>query len=323
MTPTFATFPTPFARWSRWVGIFSVQLILAGVLLHRVGWMGTPLALNLFKAAIAGAAVALVLGLIAAVLIWRRGRSGSWSAATGVLVGLAIFVWPAAYAPHVMRLPELNDVTTDPIATPRFINLAKQRPKDANRVEYAAARNAHLQMEHYPDLKPVVVQRPITEVHEIVGDTMRRLRWSIVAQEPAQGRGRPGYFEAVDRTLVMGFYDDVVVRLDGDQRETRIDVRSASRYGHHDLGRNANRVRRFYRELQQQLETNVPGLDRRRRRRTPQEAVPKRPKGAPVAAQGQQSGRDPAQPGARRAPPPKEKQRAKGEAQAPGKRPVQ
>jgi uncharacterized protein (DUF1499 family) len=320
MPHTFAPFPTPFARWSRWVAVFCVQLILTGVILHRIGWMQTPLALNLFKAAIAGAALAIVLGLIAAVLIWRRGRSGSWSAASGVIIGLAIIAWPAAYAPYLMQLPQINDITTDPIATPRFINLVKARPKDANRVDYAGARVAQLQLEHYPDIKPVVVQRPITEVHEIVGDTMRRLRWTIVAQEPAQGRGRPGYYEAVDRTLILGFYDDIVVRLDGDQRDTRIDVRSASRYGAHDLGRNANRVRRFYRELQQQLDSSIPGADRRRRRRNPRDAVPKRPKGAPVAAQGQPSGRDPVQQGARRGPQPKEKLRPKGEAQGPGKR---
>jgi uncharacterized protein (DUF1499 family) len=316
MSQTFPTFPTPFARWSRIVAVFAVQMILLGVLLHRFTSLPTPVALNLFKAAVVCATIALALGFIAIVVIWRRGRSGSWAAATGVIVGLAIFAWPLAYLPFALKLPAINDVTTDPIAPPRFITLAKMRAKDANRVDYGGAPVAKLQVDHYSDLKPVVIQRPITEMFDIVGVVARRLKWTVVTQEPAQGRGRPGYIEAVSRTLIIGFYDDVVVRLDGDQKETRIDIRSASRYGTHDLGRNASRVRGFYRELQAQLDSSLPGGERRRRRRGPLDAVPKRQKGAPVASQAQPTARGQAQPAAQRGLQPKEKLRPKGEARA-------
>jgi uncharacterized protein (DUF1499 family) len=324
MSPTFALFPTPFAKWSRIVALFGVQLILLGLLLHRFGSLPTPVVLNLFNAAFVVAALAIALGIIAAIVIWRLGRSGTWSAATGVLIGLAIFAWPAAYLPFALSLPQLNDVTTDPLAPPRFITLAKVRPKDANPIAYAGPAVAKLQAEHYPDLRPLMVPRKIDETFEIVRDTVRRLKWTVVAEELPQGKGRPGYIEAVDRTLIVGFYDDVVIRLDGDQRESRIDVRSASRYGRHDLGRNAARVRRLFAELQTQLDQNVPGLERRRRRKPRvEDAVPKRQKGAPAASLAQPSARGPGQPGAQRGQPPKEKLRSKGEAQARDKRPPQ
>ncbi len=54
---------------------------------------------------------------------------------------------------------------------------------------------------------------------------------------------RDGFIEAIARTPILGFRDDVVVRVRATSDGTRIDVRSASRYGRHDLGTNAARVR--------------------------------------------------------------------------------
>ena len=225
MTATFAIFPTPFAKWSRNTAIFAVQLLVAGVLLHRVLSLPTPVALNIFAATLVLAGIAIGLGGVATVVIWRHGRSGTWSTVTGILVGLAILAWPLVYLPFALQYPSLNDVTTDTISPPRFIGLAKKRPKDANPSAYAGPAIAKLQLDHYPDIRPMLVPRKIDETFEIVSDTMRRMRWTIVGSEQPQGKGRPGYIEATDRTLVIGFYDDIVVRLDGDQRETRIDVK--------------------------------------------------------------------------------------------------
>ena len=45
--------------------------------------------------------------------------------------------------------------------------------------------------------------------------------------------------EATDQTMIMGFTDDVVVRVEGTLNRSRIDIRSASRYGVVDFGQNA------------------------------------------------------------------------------------
>ena len=85
---------------------------------------------------------------------------------------------------------------------------------------------------------------------------MKRLRYQIIAEDPP-GPRKPGVIEAVDRTLVIGFYDDVIVRVTAEQGRARIDVRSASRYGAHDLGRNAARVRRLLVELQTRADASI------------------------------------------------------------------
>lgn len=74
---------------------------------------------------------------------------------------------------------------------------------------------------------------------------------------------REGVIEAVARTPVFRFSDDVEIRIGLDENaQTRVDMRSESRKGKADLGTNARRVRRFFRHLDERLEAH------RQRRRT-------------------------------------------------------
>jgi uncharacterized protein (DUF1499 family) len=67
---------------------------------------------------------------------------------------------------------------------------------------------------------------------------------SIVDANVADGR-----IEASARTAWFGFTDDVVIRLRSEGDGTRVDIRSASRVGVSDLGKNAERVRDFLARL--------------------------------------------------------------------------
>ena len=53
----------------------------------------------------------------------------------------------------------------------------------------------------------------------------------------------------------MGFPDDITIRIKPLAGQTRIDVRSVSRYGRNDFGANAKRIGAFAQELQNQLDT--------------------------------------------------------------------
>ena len=44
----------------------------------------------------------------------------------------------------------------------------------------------------------------------------------------------------------MGFEDDVIVRVRPDEGGTRVDVRSISRVGRSDLGKNAARIEAYF-----------------------------------------------------------------------------
>jgi uncharacterized protein (DUF1499 family) len=47
----------------------------------------------------------------------------------------------------------------------------------------------------------------------------------------------------------MGVRDDVVIRITPIGQGTRVDVRSASRFGAHDLGANASRIRSLLEDI--------------------------------------------------------------------------
>ena len=283
-----ATMPrTRLATWARRLALFSAALILVALVLHRVGVIATPLAIGLVLTGFTGAGFALLSGIAAGLVIWRTGAAGAWSAVGGIAVSLAIFAWPASVVPFYLRLPHLNDVTTDTEHPPEFAALARARPRAANTVVYRGQSSAVRQEAHYPEIQPMILDRPAEEVFEAASEAARRLKWRIAAEDAPQEDGTSGHIEAEDRTLILGFIDDVIVRVENDSGTTRVDVRSLSRYGRHDFGRNATRVKEFYTELQARLEAAVPGAvagrgkDKARGRKMP----PKVRKGAP--AQGQ------------------------------------
>jgi uncharacterized protein (DUF1499 family) len=285
----------PMSVWTVRIGVFSLALIVVGVLGHRLFSMPTPVALNLFKVGFGGAALTFLVGGGALYQIWRRGSRGAATTGIGVAVALGIFAWPLAYLPTVRALPRINDVSTDMQAPPKFVALAKERierGRGANNPAYPGATFAKAQTEAYPDIKPFVIDRSADEAFDIVIASLNRtLKMKIIQEDPPKGRyGNPGYVEAIDRTTVIGFTDDVVIRVDGDANTARVDVRSASRYGIHDLGRNATRVRRILKEIQWQVEATIPsstGERVGRLRRGGRVVVPRRLKDggtAPVAA---------------------------------------
>jgi hypothetical protein len=287
MTDT-ATMPrTLLATWARRLALFSASLILIALVLHRVGVIATPLAIGLVLTGFAGAALALLSGIAASIVVWRTGAVGAWSAVAGIVVSLAIFAWPASVVPFYLRLPQLNDVTTDTEHPPEFAVLARVRPRAANTVIYPGDSTAARQAEYYPELQPMLLDRPAEEVFDAASEAARRLKWRIVAEEAPQDDGTSGHIEAEDRTLILGFIDDVIVRIENDGGTTRVDVRSLSRYGRHDFGRNATRIKEFYTELQARLEAAVPaavagrGKGKSRGAKVP----PRARKGAPARGQ--------------------------------------
>jgi hypothetical protein len=238
------------ARWSSRLTLFSVSLLLVTFILHRFFTLPTPLALNLFAVGLAGTSLAVLVGLTAMARIWFTGHAGAGSAALGVLVGAATLIGPAGYWLAHHDLPPINDVTTDPVTPPAFVSLAS-RPPSANATAYPGQAYAELQAKAYPDLGTLVLDRSVEEAFELAEEAVRRLKWSVVAEEPPMPgkNATPGMIEATEQTLLMGFTDDIVIRVAGNATRAEIDARSASRYGSFDLGQNAARLRRLLAEI--------------------------------------------------------------------------
>ncbi len=310
----------PIARWAGRSALAAVLLVIITLALHRLFSFPTAIALNMFAVAFAGAGFAIVLAILALIRIWFKGRAGAWKAAGGLIFGALILLWPLAQLPTLRSLPSINDITTDWASPPRFTQLSRNRGDGANKPNYAGEAVARQQIAAYPDIRPLAVDRSVEEVYEVVLALIRGRRglgWKVAFEEPPTIRpAKPGLIEATERTLVLGFTDDIAIRVSGDDKSARVDIRSASRFGKHDLGANASRIRRFTRELQSRLESvspfGVAGRGVVRGTRAMQSGVKdaaKRPLERLRERAGGKSATDPAQTDARRGPPPKEKPR--------------
>lgn len=253
---------TFLSRWTSRLALFSLLLAVSTFFLHRLFGMPTFVAANILTAALLGALLVLLLAFAATINIWQTGGEGTARIVTGVSIALLLLAVPVAAAVMAQRYPEINDVTTDPRSPPAFQTLAKQRTPADNPARYPGKPFASKQARAYPDIKPLLIERTQSEVFDLVVEALKRLNLTIVReQDPNDETGAPGYIEAVDRSLILGLYGDVAIRVTGGEDATRVDLRSASRYGQHDLGENATRLRTIMREIVARLEETVPTAD--------------------------------------------------------------
>jgi len=228
------------AAWSLRLAWLALAMAAMSVIIVRSGILEIEPALATFAAALLFAALAILLAFAGYVSIWRTGRAGFGRALSGMLLGILLLAYPGYLAYKAKKLPAINDITTDTDNPPRFDVLARLRPRGSN--DYPGAATAALQRKGYPDIAPLLVDVPPKLAYDIALNLATKRKWHVVdAIPPVPGR-RSGEIEAVARTIIMGFRDDVVIRISANGTGARIDMRSASRFGEHDFGANAKRV---------------------------------------------------------------------------------
>jgi uncharacterized protein (DUF1499 family) len=228
---------------ARWLSIFAFPVALLAIIIQRAGMLELIPVLATFAAALLLAALGILLGLAAFVVIWRSGIGGMRHAVAAIALGVVMLAYPAYFAIKGYYLPAISDITTDPIDPPRFDALARLRTRDTNPAAYAGLYAAELQRAAYPDIEPLNLSVAPQAAYEATRAAVIKRHWNIIAERPPTATRRDGQIEAVARTMIMGFRDDVSIRVRAFSGGSRIDVRSASRYGRHDFGANAARVR--------------------------------------------------------------------------------
>src|SRR5262245_40540643 len=236
------------ATWARRIAIFFVQLLILTVLLHRFSLLATPVALNLFGVSLAGFLLAIAIAIFSVIRIWFGGQTGAGQAFAAIVIALLGLAAAAFFFAKAARLPRLNDIATSPDEPLAFNVLLGQRPADANPIKNPDVAAIEQQIDAYPDLGPMVLERAAPEVFSLVQEAVQRRGWTIVSSE-TPGESGIGRIEATDRSLILGFTEDVVVQVKGADTRGQIDVRSVSRYGMHDLGANAARIRGLFEEI--------------------------------------------------------------------------
>lgn len=191
--------------------------------------------------AAAGAGVCFIGCVLA---IFRR-RRGVMAGALALAAGLALMGWLSTWQQVGRLVPPIHDITTDTVNPPAFVALLETRQKAPNGAAYGGPAVAARQAESYPDIQPLRLTDPPARAFERALAAAQALGWTVAAAVPAEGR-----IEASDRTRWFGFIDDIVIRVTPDGAGSRIDVRSVSRLGRSDLGKNASRIRAYLARVQ-------------------------------------------------------------------------
>ena len=242
------------ALWCRRLAVFALAVAAVGIALTRARLVEAPAGLAVFSSAIVIALVALLLAGAACVSMWRTARRGVVPTLTGVVLAALLLAMPAWLAVQALRLPVLNDVSTDTRDPPAFSqSRAALDARGGRSPPSTPPGNAAAQRQAYPDVQPILVELDADEAYGIALKAAQIRGWTIVDRSlPSGGRSGLGHIDAVDRTPIMGFPDDITIRIKPLAGQTRIDVRSVSRYGRNDFGTNAKRIGAFAQELQNQ-----------------------------------------------------------------------
>jgi uncharacterized protein (DUF1499 family) len=205
-------------------------------------------------------AVAALLAVILALGIgWfyrRKGRASNrlvrW---TGLLIGAAYILWFLKFAIAFLGAPAIHDVSTALADPPQFTTVALRSDNlDAiPGIDEPEMRGLNPQQrwvlvhqDAYGDIRSVRLPQTVAQVVEKADRLAKARGWDVMVSDPGQGR-----LEATDTSTFFGLKDDVVLRVKATEGNdgSIVDMRSVSRVGQSDLGRNAKRVRNFLADL--------------------------------------------------------------------------
>lgn len=236
------------SEYSAHLAVLLVLVMLAAMVSAPVGYR-----LRLWSAAVALTkivALGLVAGALAALAALVALFSGAWLSSPAIVLTLVVIVVAGAVATllplrakKIAERAPIKDITTDTANPPSIEAALPARARDVpgDTGIYEGAGIAAIQRQNYPDIAPVSMASASGEVFPRALAAAKRMGWTILAADPARGR-----IEASDRTRLFGFVDDIVVRLTPEDAGTRIDMRSTSRVGVSDLGKNAARIRAYF-----------------------------------------------------------------------------
>ena len=224
------------------LAVFSLAVAVAGVL-------GVGRGLDLL--AVLGGAVVIACGAVLSALlafgvIWHSGRKGAGQAFAGLGLAALLLAYPAYLAQQIARAPGLSDISTDIADPPSFsLSRAALAARGDTTPPSAAIASRKAQVKAYPQIQPILLDLDAQEAFDAALKALAANAWKIVEQRRPGGRSGLGHIDAMATGFILGFPSDVTLRLRPLVGQTRIDIRSVSRFGPYDFGAGPRNIARF------------------------------------------------------------------------------
>ncbi len=217
--------------------------MLAGIG-SRMGLWHFDTGFEILRWSVYGCVVALLVSISGLAFVINHRTRCLVVGVPGIIICLTVITISANLWFKARNLPPIHDITTDLSNPPQLVALLSQRSGATNSSVYGGAEIAVKQLQAYPDIKPMVLEIPADRAYDDALAAARRMGWEVVADDKKDWR-----IEATDTTFWFGFTDDIVIRVTPAGGRSIIDIRSVSRVGKSDLGKNAERIRCFFQQL--------------------------------------------------------------------------
>ena len=256
----------------KWVLRLSLALTIIGPLIfmfaaigHKIGLLGLGFSFGVLTRGVGPNVliVSLIVAVIALILAFIiKPKKGFLIGVIGILIPVLGMGYAMQVKNKAQSLPYIHDITTDTQDVPQFgakILAERAAVRDVNTTNYAGETSATvdangnpkqalvsvLQTKAYPDIRSIVVSESRDIVFEKAKAISKKMGWDIKASD-----AEAGTIEATDTTFWYGFKDDIIIRLrNSEGGGTLVDIRSLSRIGKSDIGKNAARIRHFLDEM--------------------------------------------------------------------------
>lgn len=281
------------AIWCLRISVLAIPYLILAVFLHRTGNIDSEQVFWLFAFGIAMLITSILFGLWAAVELWEKGSKGGRITVNGILLA-TILLTPFAYQ-LVLALnnPTLNDLATDVLNPPQYLNIMTSGSKIIDYNKY----QARLIVASYPDVVNRDYLLPTSRVSREVEKVLKNLGWSVIASENIPPKSAPEelelegdkkttkqlakkqkskkmrkskkvkkvvevedvieekeiIFQAKIKSTLIKLESDVVIRLSPVGNDTQVDMRASSQWGPHDFGNNAKYISKFFTRLDKAL----------------------------------------------------------------------
>ncbi len=242
------------AKWSRRFAIFAAVLLLTSILGHRIGAVDEISLFWLFGIVVTLALVAILLAVAGFFRLWEFGDRGGRNSTAGLLIALVVLAPFALAAFRVMTLPSLTDLSTDTVDAPTFFHAVRQRDPRMNPLGAYDRGQAQLQIDRYPEVTGRRYALGPEAMMSLIRAVLDQLGWTSLGPVRVGGFGGVQTLEVAAPSPWVGLTSDIAIRMTDEGETIYVDVRSASRYGLHDLGDNAAKINRFFETLEAEIQ---------------------------------------------------------------------
>lgn len=230
------------ALWAPRLGSFSLLVLLASILSHRFSLIKTFDFFIFVGVAGVCATISVILSLKGLYDLWQNASLGGLKSIKGLIYATLTLLPLGFFIALWFIMPPLYDISTDTDTPPDFIS--DNRPSDALKIEPTLSKQTAMQLTEWPQLSGRRYDGSPDRIMASVLNVLTQKGWPVVARSGNSGDYEL-YIQTQIKTLYLGFFSDIIIRLTDEGDTTFVDMRASSRYLTRDLGIDANFIMTF------------------------------------------------------------------------------